>query len=349
MNKAKTLGAASTLLRHATSAGTGPLAPDAETFRRRNWLWLGTTVAGLVLAPLLPGYTAFIAAQFLTLLMAVHGLNILAGYNGQVSLGNGAFFALGAYVTAIAIKTFGLHFLLAVGLGGALTAAVGAAVAFPALRLGGVYLALATFAAAVAVPQILKFGPLEPLTGGLGGLLLEPLNAPFGLSQDHALLLIALPVASVVLWIGDNLVRGSGGRQVAAVRMNWMAASAAGVDVDRTKILVLTISAWMTGMAGALSAITVQYVSPDSFSFILSVTLLVGVVIGGLGSFTGSLLGATFIQIVPNYVDQVSKTATGAVFGFTLIAVMALMPLGLAGALRKAVTFFRRRAERSLS
>lgn len=311
-------------------------APHATAFISRNKLWLAATVFGLIIIPILPPYTAFMVAQFLTILLAVHALNILAGYNGQVSLGNGAFFALGAYVTAISIKSFGIHYLIAVALGGVVSAAVGAIVAIPALRLGGVYLALATFAAAVAVPQILKFGPLEALTGGIGGLMLNPPGAMLGLSRDHVLLLIALPVTSAVLWIGDNLVQGSGGRQISAVRMNAMAASATGADVNRTKILVLTVSAWMTGVAGALSAIIVQYVSPDSFNFILSITLLVGVVIGGLGSLTGSVLGAAFIQIVPNYVDQVSKTATGAVFGLTLIGVMALMPLGLAGALRKA-------------
>lgn len=302
---------------------------------RRTMAWLIATAAVAAATPWMPGYPAFILAQFLTLFLAVHALNILSGYNGQVSLGNGAFFALGAYACAILIKSTGLAYPLAVVASTAITAAAGILLGFPALRLGGMYLALATFSVAMAVPQLLKFGPLEFLTGGVGGLSISAPAAPAwtGLNTDQWLLLVAIAFVSFALWLGDNLTHGAAGRRIRAIKDNALAASACAVDVARYKIFVFGVTAGMTGCAGALSALLVQYVSPDSFTLTLSVFLLVGAVIGGLGSLAGSFLGAAFIQIVPNLVDSVSKTLTGAVFGLALILIMFVMPSGLAGAL----------------
>jgi branched-chain amino acid transport system permease protein len=309
-----------------------------ENMTKRNCTWLIAAVAAAAASPWVPGYTAFIVAQFLTLVLAVHGLNILSGYNGQISLGNGAFFAIGAYACAILINTAGLPYPLALLASIAITAVVGIALALPALRLGGMYLALATFAVATALPQLLKFSPLEFLTGGAGGLTISAPAAPswIPLKTDQWMLLVTSVVVAAVLWLGDNVTRGAAGRRIRAIKDNPLAASACAVDVAQYKVLVFGVAAGMTGAAGALSALLVQYVSPDSFTFVLSITLLVGAVIGGLGSLMGSFLGAAFIQIVPSLVDNVSKTLTGAVFGLSLIVIMFVMPSGVSGALRSA-------------
>ncbi len=300
----------------------------------RNLLWLTSTLLAVSAAPFLPGYPAFILAQFIVLLVAVHALNILAGYNGQISLGNGAFFAIGAYACVLLIKNLGVPYPLAVVTSALLSSLVGVLLGFPALRLGGMYLALATFSVATAIPQLLKFSLFEPFTGGVGGLMISAPSAPswFNLKTDQWLLMFTAVVAAMVLWIGDNLTRNAAGRRLRAIKDNPLAAGACGVDVAGYKVLVFGVAAGMTGAAGALSALLVQYVSPDSFTFMLSVTLLVGVVIGGLGSLAGSVVGAIFVQVVPSLVDEVSKTLTGAVFGITLIFIMSLMPGGLAGA-----------------
>jgi branched-chain amino acid transport system permease protein len=300
----------------------------------RNLLWLASTLLAVLAAPFIPGYPAFILAQFIVLFVAVHALNILAGYNGQISLGNGAFFAIGAYVCALLVKNLGLPYPFAVAASTLVTSLAGVLLGFPALRLGGMYLALATFSVATAVPQILKFSPLEPFTGGVGGLMISAPRVPswLSLNTDQWLLVVTAITAAMVLWIGDNVTRSASGRRIRAIKDNPLAAGACGVDVATYKVFVFGVTAGMTGTAGALSALLVQYVSPDSFTFMLSVTLLVGAVIGGLGSLTGSFVGAIFIQAVPGLVDEVSKTLTGAVFGITLILIMSLMPGGLAGA-----------------
>ena len=210
---------------------------------------------------------------------------------------------------------------------------MGFLVGLPALRLDGLYLALTTFALAVAIPQILKYKLFEDWTGGVQGLVIDKPDAPFGLplSPDQWLYLFTLVVAVVLYVIAWNIVRGRIGRAMMAIRDHAMAAEAMGINLPMVKTRTFALSAMFTGLAGSLGAIAVQFVAPDSFGVFVSIFLFVGLVVGGVSSIGGTLIGAAFIEFVPNLADKVSKAAPGAVYGVILIAVMFLMPAGAGG------------------
>jgi branched-chain amino acid transport system permease protein len=201
-------------------------------------------------------------------------------------------------------------------------------------------LALATFALAVALPQLLKFKHLEFLTGGVQGIVImkpdPPWDSLFGLklNSDRWLYFFTLAVTLLMFVIGWNLIRGRVGRALIAIRDQPIAAASMGINTPMYKSLAFGVSAMFTGVAGALSAILVAFVAPDSFTVFLSITLLVGMVIGGVTSLTGALYGALFIQFIPNIADQISKAAPWAIYGTMLILFMYLMPTGIAGAIR---------------
>jgi len=293
----------------------------------------------LVLPFLVSNYRTFQFTLVLVYAVALLGLNILTGYNGQISLGHGAFYAVGAYIAAIMMDKFGLPYWATVPAAGAICLGVGFLFGLPALRLEGLYLALATFALGVSMPQILKYKLLEPWTGGVQGIVIVKPEAPFTLfglklSADQWLYLFTLLVTVVMFWLAWNLLRGRIGLAWVAIRDSHVAASAMGIDTAWYKSLAFGVSAMYTGVAGALGAIAVQFVAPDSFTALLSISLLVGVVVGGLASIPGALFGGLFIQFIPNVADQISKAAPWAIYGLFLIGFMFLMPLGINGAIR---------------
>jgi branched-chain amino acid transport system permease protein len=276
--------------------------------------------------------------------MAILGLNLLTGFNGQFSLGHSAFFAIGAYTAAILMEQAGLAYFWTVPAAGLICLVVGFAFGLPALRLEGIYLALATFALAAAIPQLLKWTPLEPWTGGVQGVVIIKPDAPFGwpLNSDQWLYFFTVAIAAVMYVCAVNLVRSRTGRAIVAIRENPIAASAMGINVALYKSLTFGVSALYTGVAGALGAIAVQFVAPDSFTFQLSIALFVGLVIGGVGSITGTLVGGLFVLFVPNLAEQISKGLAGAVYGIILIIVIYLMPTGAAGLVRLMAARFAR-------
>jgi branched-chain amino acid transport system permease protein len=227
----------------------------------------------------------------------------------------------------------------------AICAIIGFLIGLPALRLGGLYLALTTFALAVAVPQVLKYKLLEDWTGGVQGLVIDKPEAPFGLqlSPDQWLYLFTLAVGCVLYVIAWNLVRGRIGRAMMAIRDHSLAAEAMGINISLLKTRTFAVSALYTGIAGSLGAIAVQFVAPDSFGFFVSIYLFVGLVVGGVASIGGTIIGGVFVEFIPNVADQVSKAAPGAVYGVILIAVMFLMPDGAGGFARMIWRRFRRR------
>lgn len=310
----------------------------------RRWLWLGAAVviALLCVAPfLVKNYRVFQFNLLLVYAIAVLGLNILTGYNGQISLGHGAFYAVGAYTAAILMDRLGLPYWATLPVAGALSFVVGFLMGFPALRLGGLYLALATFALALAVPQLLKYKKIEHLTGGVQGLVLAKPDPPFSFSlfgqsfnADRWLYFVTLIVAALMFWLAWNLLHGRVGRALIAIRDHPIAASAMGINLAMFKSLAFGVSAAYTGVAGALGGIVVAFVSPDSFTVFLSISFLVGVVVGGLASIAGAVFGAAFIQFVPNVADELSKSAPWAIYGVLLIGFMVLMPHGVMGLLR---------------
>jgi branched-chain amino acid transport system permease protein len=303
---------------------------------RAGWLTAAAVVA-IAAAPafLISGYHLFQLTMVVVYAIAVLGLNVVTGYSGQISLGHGAFYAIGAYVTAILMSDYDVPYWATLAPSALICAAVGFAVGFPALRLGGLYLALTTFALAVAVPQILKYKLLEDWTGGVQGIVIAKPEAPFGLAldEDQWLYLFTLGVGCVLFLLAHNLVRGRIGRAMRAVRDHPTAAEAMGVNIAQLKTRAFAASALFTGIAGSLGAIAVQFVSPDSFTVFVSITLFVGLVVGGVGTIWGAIFGGLFIVFVPNVAEQVSKAAPAAVYGVILILVMYLMPSGVAGGL----------------
>jgi len=301
-------------------------------------------VLGLIAACILPffisNYHVFQASMVLSYAIALVGMNILIGYSGQISLGHGAFMAIGAYTSAILMDKMNIPYWMTIPIAAFICLVVGFLFGLPALRLEGHYLALATFALAVALPQLLKFKHLEFLTGGVQGIVImkpdPPWESLFGLrlNSDRWLYFFTLAVTLLMFVIGWNLIRGRVGRALIAIRDQPIAAASMGINTPMYKSLAFGVSAMFTGVAGALSAILVAFVAPDSFTVFLSITLLVGMVIGGVTSLTGALYGALFIQFIPNIADQISKAAPWAIYGTMLILFMYLMPTGIAGAIR---------------
>jgi branched-chain amino acid transport system permease protein len=293
-------------------------------------------VAACVLPFMVSNYRVFQLTLALVYAIALLGLNMLTGYNGQISLGHGAFYAIGAYVAAILMDKFGVPYWLTIPAAGAVCLVAGFLFGLPALRLEGLYLALATFALGVAMPQILKYKGFEHWTGGVMGIVIVKPEPPewSGLTQDRWLYFVVLVCLVALFVIGWNLLRGRIGRAMVAIRDQPIAAQAMGVNTAMVKSLTFGVSAMYTGIAGALGAIVIQFVAPDSFTVFLSISLVVGVVVGGLASIPGAIYGALFIQFIPNVADQISKAAPWAIYGIFLLVFMYVMPTGVAGFVR---------------
>ena len=310
-------------------------APAIEAVPKRAMtLGVGTSLIVLALLIVTPLFVKnFIIFQMTMLLvygLAVLALNILTGGSGQFSLGQSAFYAVGAYTSAILMEHAGMNYALTLPVSGVICFVFGFLFGLPALRLSGVYLALATFALATAMPQLLKLGYFEHWTGGVQGLVVTKPDAPFGLhiSQDVWLYYFTLVISVAIYLFAINLLRSRSGRAFMAIRDNEIAASAMGVDVALYKTLAFGVSAAVTGIAGGLGAIAVQFVAPDSYTVNFAIALFLGMVVGGVGWLPGSIVGAAFIIFVPNIAEGISKGLSGAVFGVLLFLVIFLIPHG---------------------
>jgi|RhiMetdeSRZDD1v2_1073273.scaffolds.fasta_scaffold06938_13 branched-chain amino acid transport system permease protein len=329
---------------------------------RRSLVPVASFVVLAVVVAVVPSFVSEFRAQQLAYvgiyLTAIIGLNVLTGYTGQISLGHGAFMAVGGYTTAILMADHGVKDIWTIPLAGLVAGTAGFLFGIPALRLSGLYLALATFAIAVSMPAVLK--RFEGFTGGGTGINL------FGIPELTASLTpveilgrqvafndwlyylswsIAL-VGYVVAWL---LLRGRSGRALRAVRDSETAAQSSGVSLARYKTLAFGVSAAYAGVAGSLFAIATTYVNPDTFPIALSILLLVGVVVGGLGSLVGLIAGAVFIQFLPTWSQEVSKSpgAPSVVSGALLIALMFVLPMGVAGLIERLRLLTRRIYHRS--
>lgn len=307
---------------------------DGMHINKTRIVVIGIVVFIALLLPFVVG--SFDVFQFnLVLVYAIVllGLNMLTGYNGQISLGHGAFYAIGAYVAAILMDKFGVPYWATVPAAGVVCFVAGFLFGLPALRLHGHYLALATFALGISMPQILKYKGLEEWTGGVQGIVILKPHAPFGLNinQDQWLYLFTLFVALFMFWLAWNILRGRIGRAMVAIRDHPIAAEAMGINVAAVKTLTFGVSSLYAGVAGALGAIVIQFVAPDSFVALVSIQFLIGIVIGGLASISGVIYGAIFIVFVPNIADEISKAAPWAVYGLFLLAFVFLAPKGVAG------------------
>ena len=283
--------------------------------------------------------------------IALVGLSILTGITGQISLGHGGFMAIGAYVTGILATKYGVPELATVPLGGLVAGVVGFLFGFPALRLAGVYLALATFAFALIVPSVAI--AMGEFTGGTAGILLDLPTSPVGaLTPDKWLYFATWAIAVVLFGSAVLFVNGKRGRALRAVRDNELAATSSGVSLSRYKTLAFGVSAFYAGVAGSLYAILNFIVTPGTFPVTLSILLLAGLVVGGATSLIGVIIGAIFVEFIPLYagdvlgpvidlaqrlqvpVDDVDPTTPGVpsvVYGVILLLILLIAPTGLAG------------------
>lgn len=301
---------------------------------------IAVTIGAFALPFIVSSYNTFQSSLIMINAIALLGLNLVTGFNGQISIGHGAFYAIGAYVAGILIVYGGIPFGFALPVAAIACFIIGLLFGLPALRLEGHYLALATFSLAVVVPQLLKSRYLQDWTGGVGGLNWSKPKVPswLPLTSDQYLYFCVLIVTVVMFVAGRNLIASKMGRAMIAVRDHPVAAATMGINVAQLKTITFGISAAYAGVAGAMSSIIVQFVAPDSFDAFVSIGFLVGIVVGGLGSLLGCFLGGAFILLMPVYAQSISQAAPWAVYGVMLLLFVIFVPRGIAGLLATVVT-----------
>ncbi|QNO38317.1 branched-chain amino acid ABC transporter permease [Protaetiibacter sp. SSC-01] len=285
-------------------------------------------LVGLALPFMLTKFTLFQASLILALAIGILGLNLLVGYGGQVSLGHGFFIALGGYTSAILMTTAGWDFFPSLIAVAVISGGAGLLLGFPALRLRGLYLALATLALAVStVPVLRRF---EELTGGVQGIRVPRAawltESPLG--RDATIYYIVLIAAILAAWFVSRVVSGYSGLAIATVKSNEIVARSQGINTARWKTVLFAFSGMLAGLSGAFTVLTVGFIAPESVGVMLSIYLLAGVVIGGLGSVSGAFIGAIVVHLLPQLAADVSPGLSGTIFGAAILLIMFLMPGG---------------------
>jgi branched-chain amino acid transport system permease protein len=330
-------------------------ASDEAVFRTpavRGWML--ALAAGALLFPFVAGdYLLYLANLMGVLALAALGLNVLVGLTGQISLGHAAFMGVGGYVAAILAARLGVPFWLAIPAGGVAACVAGMVVGVPSLRIKGLYLAIATLAAQVIFEW--AFTNWESVTGGIRGVNVPPARLlGFAFDDDRRIYFLILAAVAVHYGLAANLRRSRWGRAFVAVRDRDIAAEIVGVNIFRTKILAFMVSSYYAGIAGGLFAFFSKVVTPENFPLSLSIQFLAIVVVGGLGSIPGTVLGTVFMTMVP----EVLKLATGlaravwpdaqnylfplrdVVFGALIVLFLIFEPHGLAEVWNRVKRFF---------
>lgn len=272
-------------------------------------------------------YGHFILATALIYMLVALSLNILIGMGGQISIGHAGFWALGAYGSAIAVVKFGAPFWVGVLAGGLVAAVFGAIVALPALRVQGHYLAIATLGFALFIQQTLF--EWESLTGGRQGMFVpRPTLFGFELKEDFEYYYLLLVIVGAFVWFTGNFRRSLTGRSLEAFRMSPIAAQSVGIPRARFIVLAFALSAYFTGVSGALYGHMIGHLSTEAFSLTVSLSFLTMAVIGGLDSRVGALLGALFLALAPELLREL-KDAQMVIYGITLVLCMQFLPGGL--------------------
>ena len=295
-------------------------------------------LAGLLLLPaVLPQFMLLQASLTLTYAMAILGLNLLLGFSGQVCLAQGAFFACGAYTTAIMAAKYGFDPLLTLPVAAIVTGFAGVLIGLPALRLGGLQLAIVTFGIAMVVPQLLL--KLDEYTNGVTGLSFDQPEPPAWFTGSIEMWLYCLCMAGAALCVAVmiRMLRGDTGRALRALRDNPLIAESLGINLTRTRLAVFAVSSGFAGLAGGLFAIVNAYISPQSFLAAKSIEILIGAIVGGIASISGAFLGAFFVVFVPEWTAEINPAAGGLIYGLFLIAMMLLARDGLAGLVTKGL------------
>jgi branched-chain amino acid transport system permease protein len=297
---------------------------------RKPWtrVWIGLLLFALILLPWVGReYWVYVATLIFIYSIGVQGQNILIGYTGQISFGQAGFLAIGAF-TFGHLSRMGCPLLFNLLAAGLLAGIFGILVGFPSLRLKGPYLAIVTLGFGIAVYQV--FVNSEVLSGGRMGLTVQKLPPLLGLNQTTTVYYFLFFLAFLFTLASYNLVSSFVGRAFIAIRDNDIAAEAMGVNLTRYKLLSFAISSFYTGVQGGLYAMLLGYLEPNMFTFLETVTLFVAVIIGGLASVEGSILGAAFVILVPQVFSNV-KQLVPVVYGVTILIILIFEPLGLSG------------------
>jgi branched-chain amino acid transport system permease protein len=301
-----------------------------EMARYARSVSLALVLLAAVLLPLvLPTFLLMQVSTALTFALAILGLNLLLGFAGQVCLAQGALFACGAYTTAILVAQGGWPALATLPASAAVTALAGIVIGLPALRLGGLQLAIVTFGVAVLTPQlILKF---DRLTRGVTGITFDPPVPWLPVGPDSWLYALCVAAAAGCAVLALRMTRGDSGRALRALRDNPLIATSLGIDLVRARLAAFAVSSAFAGLGGGLFAILNGYVSPQSFLAGRSIEILIGAIVGGIGSVSGAFLGALFVVFVPEWTAELSPALGGLIYGACLIAMMLLARDGLVG------------------
>ena len=323
-------------------------AQDIRLFQHGGQMfWYGLLGLALLAAPWWAGEYAMSQLHFIGIYSIVgFGLMMLVGFTGQISLGHAAFLAVGAYTEAL-LQGAGVPFVISISCAALFSAALGVIVGLPALRLKGIYLAIATLAFNVIIEEITA--RWESLTGGNGGKHVKPIEM-FGwsLDSDAAFYYVCLTLAVLSCLACINLLRSPTGRAFVAVRDSEISASCMGVNLARAKTLSFAFSAALTGIGGALYAHKIAFISPEQFTLFVSIELVTMVIIGGVGFLHGAVLGAAFIIVLPQAISLAKdylpagfagSGLQGIVFGVVLVALIIFEPMGLYGRWLKVRTY----------
>ncbi len=300
-----------------TSSALIPCGQYKTTYRKDTTIFpTPTTRAFAVIGVVLLLAVPMIASRYqLNILLqigyygiAALGLNILVGFTGQISLGHAAFFGFGAFASAWLSNSFGIPVFFAIPLAGVMTTAVGLLFGIPAARIKGLYLAIATFAAQFILEDF--FARANWFTGGSAGTMAEPFSI-FGvmLNSDTSYFYVVLAYVVVMYLLGTNLLRSRDGRAFVAVRDHYLSAEVMGINLMKYRILSFGVSAFYAGIGGALFGHYLGYVSAESFTILLSIQFLGMIIIGGLGSVMGTLMGTSFMVLLPEFIQLVATTA----------------------------------------
>ncbi|HEX6471878.1 MAG TPA: branched-chain amino acid ABC transporter permease [Streptosporangiaceae bacterium] len=315
----------------------------------RHTAWALVAAAVLLgLSSALSPYRDLQLAQVGYITCAAAGLTVLTGLGGQISLGHGAFMAVGAYTAALLLNRLGWPLPLVLAAAAAGTAVVGLVVGVGAARLYGPYLAGATLALAVGLPGLADYGPLTDWLGGQNGLSVTPSPPPLALGETFPLerwqAWISCLATVVAMWFLANLTHGRFGRSLRASRDDEIAAALSGIRVARVRIAASVAAAASAGLGGALLAVVATLAAPGAFPLTLSLELLAAIILGGLGSLAGAVWGALILVLVPSWASDFATSAhlshdvasnlPPAIFGVVLIGVMLLFPRGLQGGIR---------------
>ncbi|NYG59755.1 branched-chain amino acid transport system permease protein [Nocardioides daedukensis] len=279
-------------------------------------------------------YVNFDRSMVLVFVVVGLGLNLLTGLTGQISLGHGAFFALGAYLSATLVNEYAWNYLAVVPLAAVVAWALGYLVGRPVLRFSGLQLALVTLSLALITPSIIK--AFDDITHGQEGIILDTAEPPgaVGLERDQWVYYLCLAAAIATYVVCQRLASGRVGRSLIAIRDNETVGATLGVRAAVIKTRVFALSTALAGVAGVLYTWVVQFVGPDAFGLTLAITFIILIVVGGLGAMPGVVFGALFVVYVPTYTASLDQSAAGLSFGVALLFFMFLLPTGVIGLVR---------------